>query len=54
MQKRFCICGAHVWVEYRILPETCQTLFHNMPYKAGVRLHRCPHCGRLLNIDELA
>ena len=54
MQKRFCVCGAHVWVEYRMQPETIQPLFHMLPHREGVTLHRCPACGRLLHIDELA
>ena len=54
MQKRFCVCGAHVWVEYKMLAETIQPLFHMLPHRAGVTLHRCPTCGRPLHIDDLA
>ncbi len=51
MQKRFCLCGRSVWVEY-VLDRNWMTIFHP-GHDACLRIDRCPHCGLELDIDRL-
>jgi hypothetical protein len=51
MQKRYCLCGKTIWVEY-VLFKDWITIFH--PERSGsASIHRCPHCGLELDIDRL-
>jgi len=51
MQKRFCLCGRSVWVEY-VFDKDWVTIFHP-EHRQCPRIQRCPHCGLELNIDRL-
>ena len=52
MQKRFCTCGASVWVRYIYANMRWLTFFYSGDdsYKGT---SRCPHCGCSLNIQDL-
>ena len=51
MQKRFCLCGRSVWVEY-VFDKDWVTIFHP-EHRQCPRIQRCPHCGLELDIDRL-
>lgn len=53
MQQRFCTCGFSVWVEYRLNPSGCVTVFRAEAMPRSARVTRCPVCGRRIHIDEL-
>lgn len=53
MQRRFCECGGLVWVQYVLFASHCRAVFWTAPHGSGTALHRCPRCGRQLDIDEL-
>jgi len=53
MQKRFCVCGCSIWVEYDLGPQDCQTIFWTREDRYGRHIKRCFGCGRKIDIDML-
>ena len=60
MQKRFCSCGQAVLVDYMLSGSLCDTMFRSDKQACGHGFSEqgdillcCPHCGTLLNINEL-
>ncbi len=52
MQKRFCSCGALVWVRYLFANARWLAFFyHGDDCSFGTRT--CPCCGRVLDIQDL-
>jgi hypothetical protein len=53
MQQRYCSCGCAVWVEYIFSNVKTRTVFWSGTRVQGMKLIRCPRCGKHLDIDEL-
>ena len=52
MQKRFCSCGASIWVRY-FLANTRWMAFFYTAGESSNGTRSCPHCGSDLNIHML-
>jgi hypothetical protein len=50
MQKRFCSCGGSVWVRYIFANRRWLAFFFSARNEST---DCCPHCGRLLDIQQL-
>ncbi len=52
MQKRFCSCGASVWVRY-FFANTRWFAFFYSGENGGMGMDTCPCCGSTLDIQDL-
>ncbi len=54
MQKRFCLCGRAVWVEYQLAEMNCHTIFWSEGENMKGPVTKCLCCGKRLEINELS
>lgn len=53
MQERYCECGRRLFVEYLFSAISWLPVFWNSPEAGCGNIHRCPKCGKNLDINAL-
>ncbi|MGE4296567.1 MAG: hypothetical protein AB7E47_00940 [Desulfovibrionaceae bacterium] len=52
-QKRYCLCGRVLFVDFVPSGETFSPLFRFSAFARSVIVSECPCCGKPLDIDEV-